>query len=143
MCADRRVTDGEEISSMVKIAKNQWLIAAASGAATSTLAVKRAVQNGAWSAEDLIEHVDASSSALVLMPNGLILRIEEGVVWPTSKGAVQAIGSGADYARGFLAGTTRGWPERDDARRAHRAVARARTDCGGGVDFREFGHGTE
>lgn len=124
---------------MVKVAKSRFLIGAAAGAAVSTMAVKRAIQKGARSPEDLIEHVDKDSYALVLTPEGKIHRIESGVVWPCSAGAVQAIGSGGEFALGFLAGAApAGWPSREDARRAQKAVARARTDCGGGVDFRGF-----
>jgi hypothetical protein len=143
LCADRRVTgDGSELSSMVKVAKNRWLIGAAAGAAVSTMAVKRAIQKGASTVEDMIEHVDKDSYALILTPDGKIHRIETGIVWPCSAGAVQAIGSGGEFALGFLAGAAPvGWPSRADAKRAQRAVARARTDCGGGVDFRGFADG--
>lgn len=141
MAADRRVTGEEgEISSLVKIAKNPWLIAAASGNATSTLDVRRAVRKGAQTPDDLIEHVDKDSYALVLLPSGEVVKIESGRVWPAERG-LQAIGSGGDLALGWLLGV--GCPDacpdvKACVRRAFGVVARRRSDCGGGVDFRTF-----
>jgi len=147
MASDRRVTsDDGSTSSLVKIAKNKWLIAAASGNAVSTLAVKRAVAKGAWSGEDLLEHVDAYSYALVLFPTGILWRLQDGAVWPCKAGELQGIGSGADLALGYLQAShneSRPGPwriahDRDVIRRAFAFVARRRSDCGGGVDFRSF-----
>lgn len=141
MAADRRVTGEEgEISSLVKIAKNPWLIAAASGNATSTLDVRRAVRKGAQTPDDLIEHVDKDSYALVLLPSGEVVKIESERVWPAERG-LQAIGSGGDLALGWLLGV--GCPDacpdvKACVRRAFGVVARRRSDCGGGVDFRTF-----
>lgn len=140
MCADRRITDGEEISSMVKIAKNSTLIAAAAGNATSTLAVKRAVRKGCQSAADLLDHVDADSYALVLTRSGL-WRLQDGAVWPCRAGELHGIGSGADLALGYLQAAHDEallGHDRDVIRRAFRFVEKKRTDCGGGVDFRSF-----
>lgn len=141
MAADRRVTsDDGASSSLVKIAKNQWLIAAASGNATSTLDVRRAVRKGALTPEDLIECVDKDSYALVLLPSGDVVKIESERVWPPERG-LQAIGSGGDLALGWLLGV--GCPDacpdvKACVRRAFGVVARRRSDCGGGVDFRAF-----
>lgn len=139
MAADRRVT-GEEGSkgSIIKIAKNPWVIAAACGNAVSTLDVRRAVRKGAQSPEDLIEHVDKDSTALVLTLDGGIFRVEYGRVWPRETGLV-AIGSGGDLALGWL--SYRVWSysapvDREDIRQAFKFVERGRTDCGGGVDIR-------
>lgn len=141
MCADRRITSEDSISSLVKIAKNPWLIAAASGNATSTLAVKRAVRKGAQIPEDLIEHVDKDSYALVLKPDGHLMQIQDGVIWTLRAGQLHGIGSGADLALGYLqAAHNEAGLGHDRAviRRAFRFVASRRTDCGGGVDFRSF-----
>jgi hypothetical protein len=137
MAADRRVSgeDGSS-SSLVKIAKSRWLIAAAAGNATSTLDVRRAVRKGAQTPEDLIEHVDKDSTALVLLPSGDIHRVESGRVWPAEHGLV-GIGSGSDLAVGYLIGLGRSGA-REDVRAAFKFVASRRTDCGGGVDFRHF-----
>lgn len=144
MAADRRVTsDDGSTSSLIKIAKNPWLIAAASGNAVSTLDVRRAVRKGAWTPEDLIEHVDKDSYALVLLPSGDVHKIEDGRVWPPERG-LQAIGSGGDLALGWLecyiwrCGGLFGGPDGNVVRRAFGLVARRRSDCGGGVDFRSF-----
>jgi hypothetical protein len=144
MAADRRITnDDGGSSSLVKIAKNPWLIAAASGNATSTLDVKRAVRKGAQSVEDLIEHVDKDSYALVMTLDGGVFRIESARSWACARGELHAIGSGGDLALGWLAcyqryhgGGLFGGPDGDVVREAFRFVSRKRTDCGGGVDFR-------
>lgn len=144
MAADRRVTseDGAS-SSLVKIAKNPWLIAAASGLATCSLDVRRAVRKGACDPADLIEHVDSESYALVLLPSGDVHRIEDGRVWPAEQG-LAAIGSGGDLALGWLAcyewktGGLFGGPDGNVIRRAFAFAAKKRADCGGGVDFRCF-----
>lgn len=139
MAADRRITSEDgSASSLVKIAKNRWLIAAASGNATSTLDVRRAVRKGASDPADLIEHVDSSSYALVLLPSGDVHRIEDGRVWPAEQG-LAAIGSGGDLALGWLSGAEEYEPiHRGMIRRAFAFVAKKRADCGGGVDFRFF-----
>lgn len=145
MAADRRITDAEGgASSLVKIAKNRHLIAAASGNASCTLDVRRAVRKGCSDPIDLIEHVDSDSYALVLLPSGDVHRIEDGRVWPAERG-LAAIGSGGDLALGWLAATAwaNGCPEasgfgREAVRLAFRFVEKKRTDCGGGVDFRFF-----
>jgi hypothetical protein len=144
MAADRRITDGDGGSSrLIKVAKNPWLIAAASGNATSTLDVKRAVRKGAQSVEDLIEHVDKDSYALVMTLDGGIFRIESERSWACERGQLHAIGSGGDLALGWLASYQRyhngglfGGPDGDVVRQAFEFVSKKRTDCGGGVDFR-------
>lgn len=136
MAADRRITnDDGGSSSLVKIAKNPWLIAAASGNATSTLDVKRAVRKGAQSVEDLIEHVDKDSYALVMTLDGGVFRIESARSWACARGELHAIGSGGDLALGWLSAR---WPDQTPlvVREAFRFVSKKRTDCGGGVDFR-------
>lgn len=140
LAADRRVTDDGAGSSMVKVAKNRWLIAAASGNAICTLAVKRAVQQGAESPNDLLQYVDKDSYALVLLPTGAILKISEGAAWACPRGLVEAIGSGADLALGYLGGVAAcGYaPTVGTVREALRFVAKRRVDCGGGADFRFF-----
>ncbi len=144
MASDRRITSEDgSASSLVKIAKNRWLIAAASGNATSTLDVRRAVRKGATDPADLIEHVDSSSYALVLLPSGDVHKIEDGRVWPAERG-LAAIGSGGDLALGWLLAV--GVPDtcadlacvRTCVRRAMGVVEKRRADCGGGVDFRFF-----
>lgn len=143
MAADRRITaeDGAS-SSLVKIAKNPWLIAAACGNATSTLDVRRAVRKGAQNPDDLIEHVDKSSTALVMTLDGGIFKVESGRVWPRETHQLVAIGSGGDLALGWLLGV--GCPDacpdvKACVRRAFGVVSRRRADCGGGVDFRSLG----
>lgn len=136
MCADRRITeDGGASSSLVKLAKNEWLIAGAAGLTTSTLAVKRAVRAGAQSAEDLVRYVDTESYALVLLWDGRLQLVSEGTVWPVPD-AVAAIGSGADLALGYMHGA--GSLSVTCARAAQRFVAKRRVDCGGGCDVRAF-----
>lgn len=142
MAADRRVTaeDGAS-SSLVKIAQSPWLIAAACGNAVSTLDVRRAVRKGAQSPEDLIEHVDKSSTALVMTRDGGIFKVENGRVWPRETHQLVAIGSGGDLALGWLLGV--GCPDacpdpKACVRRAFGVVSRRRSDCGGGVDFRSL-----
>ncbi len=133
MAADRRVTsDDGSAGSLVKIAKSRWLIAACAGNATSTLDVRRAVRKGAQTPEDLIEHVDAGSHALVLLPSGDVHLIADKRVWPKARG-LQAIGSGGDLAIGYLSGAGC-----SDIRAAFRFVASRRVDCGGGCDIRGF-----
>jgi hypothetical protein len=140
MAADRRITSEDgAASSLVKIAKSKHLIAAASGNATSTLDVRRAVRKGALSPDDLIEHVDKDSYALVLLPSGDVHRIEAGRVWPAEQG-LAAIGSGGDLALGWLlCRESLGLGvDKDEIRRAVRLVEKKRSDCGGGVDVRFF-----
>lgn len=142
MAADRRITGGEgELSSLVKVAKNPWLIAAASGNATSTLDVKRAIKKGAQSVEDLIEHVDKDSYALVMTLDGGVFRIESERSWACTRGELHAIGSGGDLALGWLlCRQSLGLGnDRDEVRKAFALVSKRRTDCGGGVDFRFVG----
>jgi ATP-dependent protease HslVU (ClpYQ) peptidase subunit len=145
MAADRRVsTDDGTQSSLIKIAKNRWLIAAAAGNATATLDVRRAVQKGAETPDDLVKHVDKESYALVLLPSGVVHIIGEGRVWPPKKG-LHGIGSGSDLALGWLSrarddlAACELWDTRALVRDAFRFVASRRTDCGGGCDFRVFG----
>ena len=139
MAADRRVTSEDGSSGkLVKIAQNPWIIAAACGNAVSTLDVRRAVRKGATSPEDLIEHVDKDSTALVLCLDGGVFKVESGRVWPRETGLV-AIGSGGDLALGWL--SYRAWSmsnpiDREDVRAAFAFVAKRRADCGGGVDIR-------
>lgn len=139
MAADRRITDTSgEAGSLIKIAKNPRLIAAAAGNATSTLDVRRAVRKGAESADDLIEHVDKDSVALVLLPSGDVHKIQDGRVWPAERG-MQAVGTGGDLALGWLFGAEEYEPlDRAHIRRALRFAASRRSDCGGGVDIRIF-----
>jgi hypothetical protein len=139
MAADRRVTsDDGSAGSLVKIAKSRWLIAACAGNATSTLDVRRAVRKGAQTPEDLIEHVDAGSHALVLLPSGDVHLIEDKRVWPKARG-LQAIGSGGDLAIGWMSGYTQATGATyTDIRAAFRFVASRRVDCGGGCDIRWF-----
>lgn len=134
ICAERRVTeDGGAASSMIKVARNPWLIAAAAGNAACTLAVKQAVRAGACEAADLLGVVDAGSYVLALSCFGVLSLISEGVVWAVPD-RVTAIGSGADLALGFMAGAES--VSADTARRAQKFVAKRRVDCGGGCDIR-------
>jgi hypothetical protein len=142
MAADRCVTEADGAKgSLVKIAKNPHLIAAAAGNATSTLDVRRAIRKGCSSVEDLIEHVDKDSLALVLLPSGAVHKVQDGRVWPAESG-LAGIGSGADLAVGWLAGMF--WnignvdPTRYLIRQAFSFVEKRRTDCGRGVDIRTF-----
>lgn len=137
MAADRRILDDEAISSMVKVAKNPFIIAAASGNGSCTLAVKRAVQKGARKPEDLVGLVDADSYALCLTADGLVWRLQDGAVWPCPAGTTQTIGSGCDLATGFL--DALGDHSQEAVKRCFAYVATKRADCGGGVDFRTFG----
>ncbi len=143
MAADRRVTADGATSSMRKIAKNPHLIAGASGTAVSTLDVLRAVRKGVTNADDLLEHVDKSSYALVLTPDGRVSKIQDGRVWLCPIG-LEAIGTGGDLALGWLACYERfhggffGGEHGDVIRQAFTFVAKRRSDCGGGVDFRYF-----
>lgn len=142
MAADRLVSseDGSK-GSIIKIAKNPWLIAAACGNAVSTLDVRRAVRKGAQSPDDLIEHVDKDSTALVMTLDHGVFKVESGRVWPRETGLV-AIGSGGDLALGWLAcveACIHPTPNKGIIRRAFEFVAKRRTDCGGGVDIRSFG----
>jgi hypothetical protein len=120
---------------MVKVAKNGWLIAAAAGFAATTLAVKRAVRDGAQSPAELLELVDAQSYAVVLTWDGLLSCLSEGVSWAV-QGPVVALGTGADLALGFMHGAGSFTPR--TAREAQRFVARRRSDCGSGCDIRSF-----
>jgi hypothetical protein len=141
MAADRCVTEADGAKgSLVKIAKNPHLIAAAAGNATSTLDVRRAIRKGAQLVEDLIENVDKDSVALVMTPDGHLFKIQDRRVWSEAPG-LSAIGSGGDLCIGWLLGV--GCPEacpdiKACVRRAFGVVARRRADCGGGVDFRTF-----
>jgi hypothetical protein len=135
VCADRRVTDDGAVTSMVKVAKNGWLIAAAAGLAATTLAVKRAVRDGAQSPAELLELVDAQSYAVVLTWDGLLSCLSEGVSWAV-QGPVVALGTGADLALGFMHGAGSFTPR--TAREVQRFVARRRSDCGSGCDIRSF-----
>ena len=135
ICADRRIEADGSVSSLVKVAKNQWLIAAAAGLASATLAVKRAVRSGAASPEDLLEHIDRESYAVVLTLDGRLLCLSEGALWPVQGPAI-ALGTGGDLALGFMHGAGSFTPR--VARMAQRFVAKRRTDCGGGCDVRSF-----
>ena len=137
MCADRRVTAEGESGSMVKVAKNRWLIAAASGWAGCSLAIVRAVRKGAQLPEDLIEHVDKDSYALVLTPDGRMQEISGGFLWACGA-PINAIGSGADLAIGWLHGAGLADPSPKDLKSAQAFVAKRRVDCGGGCDVRFF-----
>lgn len=138
LAADRRITDDDgSKSSLVKIAQNPWLIAAAAGNAVSTLDVRRAVRKGAQLVEDLIEHVDKGSVALVMTLDGHIFKIQEKRVW--TERPLAAIGSGGDLALGWLSAMQVDggpWNQREVIRRAFGFVANRREDCGGGVDIR-------
>jgi hypothetical protein len=138
MAADRRITeDGGGTSSLIKIARNPWLIAAAAGNASSTLDVRRAVRAGAQLVEDLIEHVDKDSVALVLNKDGQLFKIQEKRVW--RERPLQAIGSGGDLLLGYLYGCSVGSEApRAILRRAFSFVSSRRSDCGGGVDIRRL-----
>lgn len=135
ICADRRVEAEGVASSMVKVARNPWLIAAAAGLATTTQAVKDAVRAGAQSPEDLVECVDRESYAVAVTWDGKIFTVSEGRTWPM-RGPVVALGTGADLALGFMHGAGSFTPRL--ARLAQRFVAKRRTDCGGGCDVRSF-----
>lgn len=136
ICADRRITeDGGAVSSMVKVARNPWLIAAAAGDAVCTLAVKRAVREGAERVSDLLPIVGKGSYALVLAWDGKLELISEGEAWPCRE-RVHAIGSGAEQAVAFMHGAGAFTPRM--AREAQRFVAKRRADCGGGCDVRSF-----
>lgn len=135
VCADRRVTDEGALTSMVKVAKNPWLIAAAAGLASTTLAVKRAVRAGVQSPSDLLSLVDAQSYAIVLTWDGMLSCLSEGTAW-TVQGPVVALGTGADLALGYMHGAGVYTPR--VAREAQRFVARRRSDCGSGCDIRSF-----
>lgn len=136
ICADRRLTeDGGAVSSMIKVARNPWLIAAAAGDAICTLAVKRAVREGARSPDELLEYVGKGSYALVLTWVGLLTLISEGDLWPC-RDRVHAIGSGAEQAVAFMHGAGSFTPR--IAREAQKFVAKRRADCGGGCDVRSF-----
>ena len=136
ICADRRIAeDGGAASSMIKVAKNAWLIAAAAGLGTAVLAVKRAVREGAQSPEDLLRAVGRESYALVLTWDGSLCCLSEGAVWPVH-GPVAALGSGGDLGLGFMHGVGAFTPR--VAREAQRFVAKRRTDCGSGCDIRSF-----
>lgn len=140
MASDRRITnDDGGSSSLIKVAQNAWLIAAASGNATSTLDVKRAIKKGAQSVEDLIEHVDNASYALVMTLDGGVFRIESERSWACARGELHAIGSGGDLALGWLscvATCINPTLNRGTIRRAFAFVQKKRTDCGGGIDIR-------
>jgi hypothetical protein len=128
-------TDGAS-ASMTKVAKNPWLIGAAAGNACCSLAVVRAIRKGAQTPEDLIEHVDKSSYALILTTEGRLWQVADGQLWQ-ERTPVQAIGSGADLAIGWLAREQSIDPSK--LRRAQRFVSHRRVDCGGGCDVRSFG----
>lgn len=135
ICADRRVEADGSVSSLVKVAKNQWLIAAAAGLASATLAVKRAVRAGASSPDELLQHLDRESYAVVLTWEGRLLCLSEGALWPV-QGQVITLGTGGDLALGFMHGAGSFTPR--TAREAQRFVAKRRADCGGGCDVRSF-----
>lgn len=143
MAADRCVTEADGAQgSLIKIAQNPHLIAAAAGNATSTLDVKRAVRKGCQIVEDLIEHVDKDSVALVMTPDGHVFKVQDQRVWSEPRGQLSAIGSGGDLALGWLSAMqVDGGPDPDRravVRRAFRFVSGRRSDCGRGVDFRQF-----
>lgn len=135
ICADRRIEEDGAVSSLVKVAQNGWLIAAAAGLASATLAVKRAVRAGAETPEDLLACIDGNSYAIVLTFDGKLHCLSEGAVWPV-QGPVVALGTGADLALGYLHGAGVFTPR--VAREAQRFVAKRRADCGGGCDVRTF-----
>lgn len=135
ICADRRIEADGSVSSLVKVAKNRWLIAAAAGLASATLAVKRAVRAGAANPEDLLEHIDRESYAVVLTLDGRLRCLSEGALWPVQGPAI-ALGTGGDLALGFMHGAGAFTPR--VAREAQRFVAKRRADCGGGCDVRSF-----
>ena len=136
VCVDRRVSeDGGAYTTLVKIARNPWVIAAAAGLASSTLAVKQAVRMGAEAPEDLLAAVGKGSYAIVLTWDGRLVTLSEGAVWPVA-GPVTAIGSGSDLALGYMHGVGVFTPR--VAREAQRFVAKRRADCGGGCDVRSF-----
>lgn len=147
MCSDRRVVSGtEERTTMAKIAKNKWLIAAVAGTASCGLDVRNAIRKGARVADDLVDLVDHNSYALVLLPDGKRWRLEEKKLWPVHATEPEAIGSGANAALGWLAGYCFSYKksmaiEPWMAREAQRFVAARRIDCGDGVDFRSFSSG--
>jgi hypothetical protein len=136
LAADRRIVADGQITSMVKIAKNKWLIAAASGNASCTLAVRNAVRKGAQNVHDLLEYVDRDSYAIALQPSGTIWLIQERSIWDCKTGEMQAIGSGGDLALGYL--RCNALCTAEDIRLALRFVAKRRADCGGGCDVRHF-----
>jgi hypothetical protein len=122
ICADRRIEESGAVSSLVKVAKNGWLIAAAAGLASATLAVKRAVRAGAANPEDLLQHLDRESYAIVLTLEGKLHCLSEGAIWPVQGPAV-ALGTGGDLALGYMHGA--GVFTARVAREAQRFVAKA------------------
>jgi hypothetical protein len=130
ICADRRVTDDGARSRMRKVYRNAHMIAGVSGVAACNLAVRDALRAGAEKPEDLVPHVDSASYGLVLDDSRKLWLIQDGRVWPVK--APYCIGSGADLARGYLAGARK--HDVATARAAQRFVARLRADCGDGAD---------
>lgn len=137
VCADRRVgeTGGGSYSSIVKVAKNPWLITAVSGSGATLLAVKQAVKEGIETPEDLLSYIDSTSYAIVLTWNSKLVCLSEGALWPVRE-PVTTIGSGGDLGLGFMHGAGVFTPR--VAREAQRFVAKHRADCGGGCDIRSF-----
>jgi hypothetical protein len=134
MAAERRIVADGAASAMRKIGRNKWMIAGCAGLATSTLAVLTALRAGARVPADLLSAVNKESAALVLTASGRLYQIQDGAVWPLPKG-LHAVGSGADLALGFLAGSRS--THAAAARRALRYVATRRADCGSGVNLIE------
>jgi hypothetical protein len=137
MAADRRTTSEGAKGDMVKVYKNDHMIAAAAGWGRDCLSLKRALLSGADQPEDLISAISKGSEALVLTRAGKIHHIIDGEVWPSEK--LATIGSGGDLAIGFLAGACgRKAPTEKDVRRAFKYVFTRRVDCGGRVDVLSF-----
>lgn len=138
MAADRCISnDDGSRSKLIKLAQNPWLIAAASGIATSTLDVKRAIRKGAQLVEDLIDEVDKDSVALVMTRDGHVFRVQEKRVWSEPRGLLAA-GSGGDLALGYLAALRIDSYDREAIRAALRFAASRRADCGLGTDIRRI-----
>jgi CxxC motif-containing protein (DUF1111 family) len=135
VCADRCIEEDGAVTSLIKVASNPWLIAAAAGLASAALAVKQAIRAGAETPEDLLDAVGKDSYAIVVTWDRRLVTLSEGAVWPV-KGPVVAVGTGADLALGYMHGV--GVFSARVAREAQRFVAKRRADCGGGCDVRSF-----
>lgn len=136
ICADRRITSGgERCPDMVKAYANVGLVVGLCGNAGCFWQVARLIKEGRTDPKDLIEALDDESSALALAADGTLWGVSEGAVWPVRQ-QLKAIGSGGDLATGYLAGV--GASDKKAVRAAQRFVAKHRTDCGSGCDFRTF-----
>lgn len=133
---DRKVTsdDGSRCEPLVKVAKNDFLVAGFAGDFNEILKALDAVREGESDPRELAR-IDIDG---IVIKDGRIFLIDGGKAWLKRKGCgFIATGTGHAEATSYLSGVTSITKKVTDKsiRAAFRFVARVRDDCGRGIDY--------